>query len=676
MGWRRIRDAGRAIFRNRLVWVGLIMACAALVARMDGSWDGGEGSPALAQTGPGCALSGPLPCTATPIDTATKTLTPNPTRTPTAAPASSSTPTPTSPPPAAAPAVRTATPTPGGAGSLCNPLGTLVPLFADQEAVLLSLGWTAPFSGPCHAAAANPAITLTVVAEIGRAHEALLVTAPLASGAIPASDPANLIGLNTGQRATATPLPTVHATMLPAGAAPTFLPTPGQAGVVLEIPPGEHGAIAVVPASGTPGTAVFQSPPSLPIQFTLQVPNNGAQTLLIRASVETLGDALVEGGLGNAHLGFAPRAASPMAYVVDVDVFDANGTLIHQYPQPVVLTLSLYPECTLPNFNAEAVAIYKPDPDTGHVARLLASRPVIHTPIQGFADCTVAATTNRTSPFVLSLDATPASSSVGADPRFFASTGFRVDDDDFYAYFQQHGGVATIGAPVSRTFTLLGQAIQLFQGHVLVRTPAGVSQLELLDDGDPFPYTQAGGAQLPSRDPSIVAQWPNPNESDYAGQVLAHLQAIVPDTTTDGTPVQFLRYYLGIAPASRSSVDGAIDSAAQALANLEVWGLPLSAPARDTATGVVYQRFQRAIMSYTPGSGDSPQGQTAEVPIGSYIRAIITGAELSSDLVVPAAESPLYLQYNAFLAGGLERPAELPNSDFTNAFEQEVPQLE
>jgi hypothetical protein len=37
------------------------------------------------------------------------------------------------------------------------------------------------------------------------------------------------------------------------------------------------------------------------------------------------------------------------------------------------------------------------------------------------------------------------------DPRFFSQTGYRIDTDAFWNFFQQRGNVRTFGYPVWRT---------------------------------------------------------------------------------------------------------------------------------------------------------------------------------------------------------------------------------
>jgi hypothetical protein len=46
---------------------------------------------------------------------------------------------------------------------------------------------------------------------------------------------------------------------------------------------------------------------------------------------------------------------------------------------------------------------------------------------------------------VVSLQSGTPVSAQARDPRFFDETGFRIDDDAFWSYFNQHGGVRTLG---------------------------------------------------------------------------------------------------------------------------------------------------------------------------------------------------------------------------------------
>src|SRR6266540_1662474 len=72
-----------------------------------------------------------------------------------------------------------------------------------------------------------------------------------------------------------------------------------------------------------------------------------------------------------------------------------------------------------------------------------------------------------------------------SDGRFFSQTGFRVDNDRFWEYFQLRGGVRTFGYPISRTFSFLGFTVQFFQGHIMQLQADGrsVATMNLLQEG-------------------------------------------------------------------------------------------------------------------------------------------------------------------------------------------------
>ncbi len=95
-----------------------------------------------------------------------------------------------------------------------------------------------------------------------------------------------------------------------------------------------------------------------------------------------------------------------------------------------------------------------------------------------------------------------------SDSRFFSQTGFRIDTNAFWTLFQQRGGVRTLGYPVSRTFTLDGFQVQIFQREVMQLQPnGGVQTLNLLDPGL-MPYTRINVSTFPAPDPAIEAATP------------------------------------------------------------------------------------------------------------------------------------------------------------------------
>src|SRR5581483_6519679 len=111
------------------------------------------------------------------------------------------------------------------------------------------------------------------------------------------------------------------------------------------------------------------------------------------------------------------------------------------------------------------------------------------------------------------------------DARYFADTGFRIDDDKIWDYFNKRGGTRTFGQPTSRTFQFLGAPSQFFQRHVLQVTRDGVRTLNLLDEGI-LPYTTINGLTFPAVDPAVVGAAPKPS-ADYGAAVVAYLKQAV-----------------------------------------------------------------------------------------------------------------------------------------------------
>src|SRR5438132_9817289 len=110
-----------------------------------------------------------------------------------------------------------------------------------------------------------------------------------------------------------------------------------------------------------------------------------------------------------------------------------------------------------------------------------------------------------------------------SDPRFFSQTGFRIDTDAFWNFFQQRGGVRTFGYPVSRTFTLDGFQVQIFQREVMQLQPdGGVQTLNLLDPGL-MPYTQFNGSTVPAPDASLAAATPPVTDRNHVTEHLKFL---------------------------------------------------------------------------------------------------------------------------------------------------------
>ncbi len=253
-----------------------------------------------------------------------------------------------------------------------------------------------------------------------------------------------------------------------------------------------------------------------------------------------------------------------------------------------------------------------------------------------------------------------------ADPRFFSQTGFRVDTDSFWDFFQKRGGVRTFGYPVSRQFKLDGFAVQIFQREVMQQWPDGsVHTLNLLDSGL-LPYTRINGSTFPAPDPSIISATPLPSDPDYATKIVQFVHDQAPDMF-NGEAVNYNQTFTTTV-TSQDSPDA--PASILPLFDLDIWGAPTSKPAMDpNNNNFVYQRFQRGIMHY-----DQNCGCTQGLLLADYLKAVITGQNLPADLAQQVQGSKYFQQYAPGKPGSLARPNDLPGSDLSNAFDQEQPQ--
>ncbi len=255
------------------------------------------------------------------------------------------------------------------------------------------------------------------------------------------------------------------------------------------------------------------------------------------------------------------------------------------------------------------------------------------------------------------------SAAQAADPRLFSQTGFRVDSDPFWSFFQARGGVRTFGYPVSRTFKLDGFPVQIFQRIVVQLQPDGsVATLNLLDPGL-MPYTNINGSTFPAPDPSIVSQTPSVTDPDYATKIIQFTQANAPDVV-DGNQVNFSQTFSTTVSYDDAFPNGDGPESLVPLLNLQIWGAPTSKPAVDPNNhDFTYQRFQRGIMHYDKGC-NCTQG----LLLADYLKSILTGQNLPTDLAAQARTSKYYRQYSTDQPQSIARPSELIGSDLTNAF--------
>jgi hypothetical protein len=246
------------------------------------------------------------------------------------------------------------------------------------------------------------------------------------------------------------------------------------------------------------------------------------------------------------------------------------------------------------------------------------------------------------------------------DGRYFGQTGYSVENNAIWSYFQGRGGVDTFGYPVSGTFQFQGFEVQIFQRHVLQAFNAQARPLNLLDP-DLMPVTRYNESQFPQHDATVADAAPQTDAPNYAQAVQQHLVAYVPNQW-DGAAVGFREYFLSAAPPGAANPE---------LVALEIWGFPTSQPARDPGNlNFVYQRFQRGIMHY-----DATTGVTRGILLGDAFASLLRGQDMPSDFAGDMAGSPFFTLYDPQDPDGLARtvpgvspPITRQNTDLSGAF--------
>jgi N-acetylmuramoyl-L-alanine amidase len=251
----------------------------------------------------------------------------------------------------------------------------------------------------------------------------------------------------------------------------------------------------------------------------------------------------------------------------------------------------------------------------------------------------------------------------GATGRFYAQTGFTIDDASFLDYFDHRGGVKAFGYPVSRTFRFLGFPVQVFQRAVMQRYPDGHVQLMNLLDGTLFPYTQVNGATFPAVDTKLTATAPTVGSPGYSQAILAWIGKNTPDRW-GGLPVAFYSNFMSTVTVSDVFPTGKPNQNVSGF-DLEIWGVPTSQPATDPHNSkFVYQRFQRGILHF-----DQNATTTQGILLADYFKGILMGENIPPDLAVQAKSSPYYRQYNPLKPNWVDQPSKVPGTDLTRAFE-------
>ena len=256
----------------------------------------------------------------------------------------------------------------------------------------------------------------------------------------------------------------------------------------------------------------------------------------------------------------------------------------------------------------------------------------------------------------------PAAPPVSSDQRHFPQTGFSIDNDAIWKYFEGRGQLDTFGYPISRVFTLLGCQAQMFQRQIVQVCADGQPRLMNLLDPDLFPYTHVNGSTFPPPDPALKQATPAASDPAYATRIVDFVHASTPDQAL-GQPVNFGSKFFSTIPAAAA---GGADSGVLPLLDLEVWGVPISRPTADpNNAGFIYQRFQRGIMHYI-----AAQHTTQTILVADYLKQILVGASsLPPDLKQEARASRFMAQYCPGKPDWLCRSKDLPATDLTNAFE-------
>lgn len=269
------------------------------------------------------------------------------------------------------------------------------------------------------------------------------------------------------------------------------------------------------------------------------------------------------------------------------------------------------------------------------------------------------ATTTATPTATATTTATP---SGPHDNRYFSETGFRIDNDTIWDYFNRRGGVVTFGYPVSRAFLFQGFQVQFFQRRIVQIGPDGHARLLNVLDPGLLPYTSFNFATFPGFDTGLVATAPPASDQSAT---LAYVKAHAPDSF-QGLPVNFYQTFIDTVPASVAFPSGG-DASLLPGFNLEMWGIPTSQPTFDPNNhNFVYLRFQRGIMHYDAGCNC-----TRGILLADYLKGILTGQNLPTDLDQESQNSPFYKQYDPTQPNWVHNPSLLPNTNLTNAFTQE-----
>ncbi|HEX8967112.1 MAG TPA: hypothetical protein VF937_04475 [Chloroflexota bacterium] len=375
---------------------------------------------------------------------------------------------------------------------------------------------------------------------------------------------------------------------------------------------GQYGVLAKGATSGLTESA----------SFTI---NQGGATLSFNPPQAAAGTSLTVTGSG-----FRPGESVQLSFngaVIGTSTADTNGAFTQTFTVPATLAAGQYGVTA-----------------TGQTSGI--SVNATYTLVAGTTPVATAAATATPTPVAQgATQPVPNAPAMVHDDRYFSQTGFRIDSDDVWNFFQQYGGITTFGYPTSRNMTFLGCPVQMFQRQIIqVCAGQGAALINMLDP-EIFPYTQVNGSTFPAPDTALKNSTPPVSSPTYSADIISFIGQNVPDAF-GGQPVNFLQHF-------------------NATGGLVIWGAPISPPAPDPSNGnFIYQRFQRGIMHYIAGTG------TESILLADYLKAILMNQNVPGDLMAQSRESRYFSQYCPGQPLWLCRPNDLPGTDLSFAFVQ------
>ena len=237
---------------------------------------------------------------------------------------------------------------------------------------------------------------------------------------------------------------------------------------------------------------------------------------------------------------------------------------------------------------------------------------------------------------------------------------FPIANDTIWDFYTHRGGLAMFGCAISRTFQFQGFTVQFFQRRLVQLDEQGHARLLNVLDPEFLPYTRINGSNFPEVDEQLKVRTPPVGAPEYVDGILSLIDATVPDEF-DGLPVRFHETFMTLVTPEMVGTD---DPKVVAMLNMDMWGAPTSLPMYDPRNhNVVYQRFQRAIMSYDAAC------DCIQAPLlASYLKDILVGNPLPPDLAAESASALLSQQYLPDVPLAVRDPDTLPLTDLTDAF--------